>query len=51
MNSFNPVENITLTDRIYRELSRAVIMGEFRPGDTLTIRELASMYGTLFVKL
>ncbi|MBT4938306.1 MAG: GntR family transcriptional regulator [Rhodospirillaceae bacterium] len=46
MNSFNPVENITLTDRIYRELSRAVIMGEFRPGDTLTIRELASMYGT-----
>ena len=45
-NPFDPVENLTLADRVYSELSRAIMMGEFRPGDKLTIRSLATMFGT-----
>ena len=46
LNPFDPVENITLTDRVYSELGRAIMMGRFRPGDILTIRNLAAMFGT-----
>ena len=33
VNLFNPIENLTLTDRICSELRRAIMIGEFRPGD------------------
>lgn len=41
-----PVARETLQDRVYRELSHAIMTGQFAPGETLTIRSLADALGT-----
>lgn len=46
LDPFDPVEKLTLTERVYSELGRAIMMGKFQPGDTLTIRNLANSFGT-----
>lgn len=44
-----PMTKTTLQDRIYDELRYALMRGQFRPGEVLTIRTLASALGTSIV--
>ncbi|MBX6322935.1 MAG: GntR family transcriptional regulator [Rhodospirillaceae bacterium] len=39
------LEHQTLNDRAYAALRKGLMSGEFRPGEVLTIRQLASRYG------
>ncbi|RAI41168.1 GntR family transcriptional regulator [Rhodoplanes roseus] len=41
-----PVDVSTLQDRIYERLKGSLLVGEFQPGDTLSIKALAEMVGT-----
>jgi DNA-binding GntR family transcriptional regulator len=40
------VESVTLQEQIYTQLKEALILGQFVPGHVLTIRDLASAFGT-----
>src|SRR5690554_5270590 len=44
-----PMTKTTLQDQIYDELRYALMRGQFRPGEVLTIRALASALGTSIV--
>ena len=44
--TLEPVETLTLQERVYRELKRLLITGHFAPGASLTIRGLAESMGT-----
>jgi DNA-binding GntR family transcriptional regulator len=37
---------VTLQDRVYQELKRGLIAGEFTPGQALTVKEIAQTVGT-----
>src|SRR5262247_1561605 len=39
------LEHQTLNDRAYAALKKGLMSGQFRPGQVLTIRQLASEYG------
>src|SRR5215510_11731609 len=39
------LEHQTLNDRAYAALKKGLMSGQFRPGEVLTIRQLASAYG------
>ena len=41
-----PVENQSLQQRVYDELKQLIMVGQFEPGQTLTIRALAGSLGT-----
>lgn len=41
-----PVENVTLHDRVYRKLREALMRGAFTPGQSVTLRDLADELGT-----
>ena len=41
-----PVESLTLQERVYRELKHLLMTGHFAPGEVLTIRSLADAMGT-----
>lgn len=43
---FTPIQNETLQERVYSELRNAIIRGEFTPGETITIRDIAKEMGT-----
>lgn len=45
-STLEPIETLTLQERVYRELKRLLITGHFAPGVTLTIRGLAESMGT-----
>ncbi len=40
------IESVTLQERVYRELARAIMSGHYTPGEVLTIRSLANSLGT-----
>ncbi len=44
--TLEPVETLTLQERVYRELKRLLMTGHFAPGASLTIRGLAESMGT-----
>lgn len=44
--ALTPVGNDTLSDRVYAQLSRALMTGEFKPGASITLRALAEHVGT-----
>ena len=44
--TLEPVETLTLQERVYRELKRLLMTGQFAPGEALTIRALAESMGT-----
>ena len=46
INVLPKVENRTLHARVYQELRNAIIRGHFAPGETVTIRRLATELGT-----
>src|SRR4051794_33146888 len=39
------LEHQTLNDRAYAALKKGLMSGQFRPGEVLTIRQLAGRYG------
>jgi DNA-binding GntR family transcriptional regulator len=41
-----PVETTSLNQKVYSQLRQALMAGKFRPGETLTLRGLASALGT-----
>jgi len=41
-----PMERETLQERVYRELRQLLMVGRFRPGQLLKIRDLAAVFGT-----
>lgn len=41
-----PMERETLQERVYRELRQLLMVGRFRPGQMLKIRDLAAVFGT-----
>ena len=41
-----PIENLTLQERAYQELKKALLTGQVRPGQTLNLRGLAAALGT-----
>lgn len=45
-NSLQPIARDTLQERVYRRIRQALINSEFKPGQVLTIRELAQKLGT-----
>jgi len=45
-NSLQPVARDTLQERVYLRIRQALILSEFKPGQVLTIRELAHKLGT-----
>ncbi len=44
--TLEPIETLTLQERVYRELKRLLMTGHFAPGASLTIRGLAESMGT-----
>jgi DNA-binding GntR family transcriptional regulator len=42
----HPMERVTLQSRVHQELRQLLMMGRFRPGQVLKIRDLASAFGT-----
>jgi DNA-binding GntR family transcriptional regulator len=44
--SLTPVGKDTLSDRVYDQLARALMTGEFEPGSSITLRTLAEHVGT-----
>ncbi len=45
-SKLDPIENLTLQERVYRELKRLLMTGHFAPGESLTIKSLADSMGT-----
>lgn len=45
-NSLQPIARDTLQERVYLRIRQALILSEFKPGQVLTIRELAQRLGT-----
>lgn len=43
---FEPIDRMTLQERVYRALRKALILGRFAPGQTLTVNELALAFET-----
>lgn len=46
MTGLRPVDTMTLHDRVYAELRRAIMAGVYRPGESLSMATLASSIGT-----
>ena len=44
--AFAPVERDTMQERVYLELRRALMRGDFAPGETLIVRALSDQFGT-----
>lgn len=44
--ALEPIESLTLQERVYRELKRLLMTGHFAPGEAITIRSLANSLGT-----
>ena len=46
MSQLLPVESASLNEKVYAQLRQSIMNGKFRPGDTLTLRGLATALGT-----
>ena len=40
-----PMQRENMTARIYREIKQKIMMGELRPGDTITLRSITDTLG------
>jgi len=45
-NSLKPILRNTMQEQVYRRIRQSLIEGQFKPGETLTIRDLARQLGT-----
>ena len=43
---FEPIDRMTLQERVYLALRKALILGRFAPGQALTVNELALRFET-----